>query len=479
MTAPARVCSTRLRRPLLILGIDGLDWEFIRRNRAALPNLAAWPVLRPLRSIFPPDSIPAWTTIFTGVPPAEHGLLDPIDYLDKRPALAAEHAGSALPGRTFWDEAGRRGQSVVVVNPFLAYPAWPVHGVMVSGPVFVDGQLSVTGASVDELPAVPELGGIVTFPTPATIGPFVEQTLRSTNDQAEFGLKLIERFQPDLAFVNILTIDRLQHFLWRFIDPADPTYPGPNDHADSVLRGYRLVDDLAASYARHGDVIILSDHGHGMRCRRMVYIDEALRRAGLVFETGGGRRTSRAYLIERAKRLALRAGYELALEPQIYSVARRLPNRKSLKYSSFSSQPSRSVAQVSRLFGRNQHSGVDVFSDTPNNRRRVIDALDAIEDPQTGEGVFEWIRERDDVLQGSRVDRYPAVLFKLRDGYGVDFGLYGGLFGPDVNHRRISGGHRPNGVFAASWRCEPPESIEQFYSFVEGLLREHADSARE
>ncbi|MCP4761580.1 MAG: hypothetical protein GY870_07345 [archaeon] len=37
-----------------------------------------------LKSISPPDSIPAWITIFTGKSPAEHGVLDSIDYLDDK-----------------------------------------------------------------------------------------------------------------------------------------------------------------------------------------------------------------------------------------------------------------------------------------------------------------------------------------------------------------------------------------------------------
>ena len=165
-------------RPLIILGIDALDWGWVDSHRHQLPNLAGWPVVSPLQSIFPPDSIPAWTTIFTGRGPADHGYLDSIDYLDEAPDTAATTAASALPHNTFWDEASRQGLKVCVVNPFLAYPAWEVNGVMIAGPVFVDGSASITGIDEGELPPLPQLGGIVTFPTRKTVGPFVEQTLR-------------------------------------------------------------------------------------------------------------------------------------------------------------------------------------------------------------------------------------------------------------------------------------------------------------
>jgi hypothetical protein len=458
--------------PLIVLGIDGLDWRYVDAHRDDLPTLAEWPVLAPLASIFPPDSIPAWTTIFTGVPPGEHGMLDSIDYLDKRPAQAAEIAGGALPNMTFWDEAGRRGKRVCVVNPFLAYPAWEVNGVMISGPVFVSGEVSATGIGPEHIGKIPELGGIVSFPSPKTMGPFVEETLNATAEQADFGLKLLGQSQPDLFFLNILTVDRMQHFAWRFADTEDPTYPGPNPHSTAVLRTYELVDSIVSRYAREGRVVVISDHGHGRRCTRMIFVDEALRRAGLIAESGRGpRRLSSAYLIERAKRTVLNLTYRFALEVPAYKLARRLPNRKALKQSTFSSDAGSSPARLSRLFGRNQFGGIELQEDTPRMRAEVRAVLEGIVDPSTGRGVLEWVKGREEVVEGGCIDRYPPVLFKLIEGYGVDYGLYGSLFAPDVNHRRISGGHKDLGVLACSFEVEsPPESIEGVYETVLGLL---------
>lgn len=457
--------------PLLILGVDALDWEFVNAHRDELPTLASWPVLAPLASIFPPDSIPAWTTIFTGVPPADHGALESIDYLDDRPETNAEVATSFLQGRTFWDDASRRGSVVCVVNPFLAYPAWPVNGVMVSGPVFVSGEVSVTGTDVSALPDVPELGGIVSFPSPRSMAEFIAETAASTDAQAEFGLSLLDEHRPDLFFINILTLDRLQHFAWRFFDEQDPTYPGPNPHAPSILEGYRQIDRIARAYADRGRVVILSDHGHGRRCTRMVYVDEILRRAGLVTERANGPRLlSSSYWLERLKRVVLRGAYELRLEFAAYALARRLPNRKALKHSTFSSDSSSSPARTSRIFGRNQFGGIDLAEDTPEQRDLVRAVLQRVRD-RSGRPVFQWIRDREDVLDGVRIDRYPPLLFKLQEGYGVDYGMYGGIFAPDVNHRRISGGHKDTGVLACSFPVDdPPLSIGEFHGFVGRLM---------
>lgn len=461
-----------MRDPLIVLGVDGLDWGYVNEHRAELPNLASWPVLNLLPSILPPDSIPAWTTIFTGEPPGEHGILDSIDYLSKRPEAAAESAARALPHRTFWDEAGRRGKRVCVVNPFMAYPAWNVNGVMVAGPVFVSGEVSVTGINGAELGDVPELGGIVAFPTPRTMSRFVKSTLEATEEQAEFGMRLLQRVRPDLFFLNILTVDRMQHFAWRFTDAGDPTFPGPNRHSRAILDAYRSIDAMAARYARVGRVIIVSDHGHGRRCTKMVFLDEVLRRSGLVAERSTAPRLlSPPFLLERTKRLVLDATYRFGFETPAYRVARRLPGRKAIKQSTFSTNVDQSTARTSRLFGRNRFGGVELRDDTPATRERVRAALGAVRDPDVGDDLFEWIADRETVVSGARIDRYPSLLFMLKPGYGVDFGIYGQIIGPDVNHRRVSGGHTQDGIFAASFPLDlAPARLDDIYQTVLRLV---------
>jgi predicted AlkP superfamily phosphohydrolase/phosphomutase len=470
---------------VVFLGIDGLDWEFIERNLQDLPTLSRLSVdatVRPLESIFPPDSIPAWTTIFTGVGPAEHGVVESIDYLSNKPAEAVEGASSLLRGRTFWDRASEAGRTVCVVNAFMAFPAWPVNGLMLSGPVFVDSdQPSVYPADLlDELGRVPQLGGIVDFPSERTMASFIESTMRTTEGQAAFGLSLLHERRPDLFFLNILTIDRLQHFAWRFCDPGDPTYPGPNKHSDSILNAYRAVDGIVARYVEAaGDdavVIVASDHGFGRRCTRMLFVDELMRRSGLV-SAGSVPAQMRALVLEKTKRFMLSTAARLAIEEPAYALARRVPGRKRLKTSSYAVSGA-SLVRPSRLFGRNASGGIKLSAEIGESERtrlatRIIGILEALRD-RDGESVVAWARRREDVLSGQHLERFPDVLFELHDGYGVDFGIFGPLFAPDPMHRRISGGHKKTGVFIAS--CPPtalphaPGSIGELYQTVLGLL---------
>jgi hypothetical protein len=98
---------------------------------------------------------------------------------------------------------------------------------------------------------------------------------------------------------------------------------------------------------------------------------------------------------------------------------------------------------------------------------RVLGLLGGLVDPLTAEPVCVWARRRAVMLAGRNVERFPDVLFELREGTGIDFGVFGPLFGADPMHRRISGGHRKDGVFAATRAdFDAPESVEDVHDVV-------------
>jgi predicted AlkP superfamily phosphohydrolase/phosphomutase len=75
-------CGHRSRahgRQVIVIGVDGMDPEFVERHWADLPNLAS---LRDrgsfarLATTTPPQSPVAWSTFITGLDPAQHGIFD-------------------------------------------------------------------------------------------------------------------------------------------------------------------------------------------------------------------------------------------------------------------------------------------------------------------------------------------------------------------------------------------------------------------
>ena len=102
-------------RKLIILGIDGMDWDVIVRYKDKLPNLYGlmqknnYPHLR---SVFPADTTPAWSTIYTGLDPSEHGIINFVNVGAKentyKPLVFDD---SAFKGKAFWDVLNKQGLS--------------------------------------------------------------------------------------------------------------------------------------------------------------------------------------------------------------------------------------------------------------------------------------------------------------------------------------------------------------------------------
>ena len=157
----------KFQKKLIIIGVDGLDPELITKWSKELPNISnliETGSFSAINSVFPPDSIPAWASIYTVKDPSEHGIIDSINYLDKENFENINIDQTELTGKTFWDALSNRGKSVCIINPFICYPSWKVDGLMLSGPSLNEGDPSITGEFPLDVKEVPHLGGIPHFP---------------------------------------------------------------------------------------------------------------------------------------------------------------------------------------------------------------------------------------------------------------------------------------------------------------------------
>ncbi|HEC92574.1 MAG TPA: hypothetical protein ENI51_06260 [Candidatus Atribacteria bacterium] len=272
----------------VLIGIDGLDFFLIEKYIDSLPNfkkIKEKGILQTTWSTFPPDSICAWSSIFTGKNPAQHGLLESIDYLSKKEYKYAK--GYSFVNETFWDEINKLGRKVCVINPFLAYPAWKVNGIMVSGPVFEGGETTAFPGEILQKFNFPSLGGWVDFPDEKDLEEFIKKARVNTQELAKVSLEIYKKFPSDLFFLTFLTSDRIQHFLWRFTDEEDPTFPGESPFKNSIKEFYILFDQTIGEFMKMMDeesvLIVLSDHGHKRRCVKCLNLNEFLRKRGYLF----------------------------------------------------------------------------------------------------------------------------------------------------------------------------------------------------
>ncbi|GAB4534014.1 MAG: hypothetical protein Fur0020_00260 [Thermodesulfovibrionia bacterium] len=436
------------RARIVIIGIDGFDPFVIDSLRGCLPHLS--PLYNDVSEIitestFPPDSICAWASIFTGENPAEHGLVESIDYLSGKKSDDRGKA-SYLKGRTFWDIVGRMGKRVCIINPFIAYPAWEVNGIMVSGPVFEGGETGAYPEWVLKKYRFPPLGGMVDFPKKDELRVFIDRTMRLTDEIGEVGLKIYKDEKPDLFFLTFLTLDRIKHFLWRYTDERDRDYPGENDFKDVIRRFYVLFDRIIGNFIEdlYEDTVmlIISDHGHRRRCTKSLNLNEILRRHGYIKTSGGIRG-----MIERMKVLTLRTLSHYDMEDWIYRIAKMIPNRKALKKSTYLIDETQSTVSLSNLCGANPYGGIDV-----NDRERYEEVrneiMEIINNINIEHGnIIKWVKRREEVYRGRNEDKLPDILFELNEDYGVGRDFYTKPITDNYTHKKISGGHKREAVF--------------------------------
>jgi predicted AlkP superfamily phosphohydrolase/phosphomutase len=447
---------------ILIIGIDGLDWPVLQPLLPELPNIDSIGrsgFIGELPSIFPPDSIPSWVSIFTGLDPSEHGVLETVDYFKKdvkRFAVDTE----PFKGKTFWDLAGRFGKRVLVVNPLLAHPPWEVNGIMASGPVFISGDTAMYPPSAAERFSPPPLGGIVGFPEKRELASFIQETKVETEKIVDFTARLLSTESWDLSFVTILTLDRIFHFFWRYYDDGDPTYPGPNVHSTVIVDFHRFLDlcigRLLDAAGPGATCMILSDHGHGRRPPLHFNLNQLLFEEGFLHSRFKGPKIlSIRYHLERTKNIVLETLHRLDREDLAYRIARIFPWTRKMKKRDFLTEPSTNIATASQFGGTNPFGGVDISKevcasrglDYESVRERIVRLLEDNLDEQR-RPVFNWVKRREDVYTGPYLDRFPDILYEMRPEYGTNWSLHVPLVTINPRHKKISGGHRASGVLA-------------------------------
>ena len=96
---------------------------------------------------------------------------------------------------------------------------------------------------------------------------FMEDLYRAFDDRAQVILNRIDARDWDILVGVIESTDRVQHMMWRLIDPKHPMYDGAlaAKFGDSILRVYRRADEFGGEVLKRLDpgtpVLIVSDHG--------------------------------------------------------------------------------------------------------------------------------------------------------------------------------------------------------------------------
>ena len=292
--------SANSPRPVIWLGLDGIDWEILDRlsSEGKMPNwtrLVAQGYSSRLKSFMPLLSPIIWNTVATGVGPDVHRVLD-FQEVDPKTGQKLPISGYSRAVPATWNTASAAGKSVAVVGWWATHPAEEVNGVLVSdhaSPILYE-KLSLSGVAYptslesfvnrviarDGRATPQDLSRFIDVPQPEiaralTSGEGMEnrvvaldRILSATRVYHSIARELYDRKLPDLTMLYIEGTDEIGHVFAPYTPPrlecvSDEDF---SHYQRAVAMYYGVVDQMLGQWMRraaedHATLIVNSDHG--------------------------------------------------------------------------------------------------------------------------------------------------------------------------------------------------------------------------
>ncbi len=454
---------------LLVLGLDGATWSVLdpMRSRGLMPNLDALlsdAAHGTLRSIVPPVTTAAWTTMMTGCGPARHGVFDHRYYDAAEGRMKVNHSGR-IRVPTVWHLLSGAGRSIVSLNLPGLYPPIKANGIVVSGmdAPHLQAALSAAPEFASRLPAeAPDYGlGYFWKRAPQSLEELANNarlTAQSFRGRADGGW-LADRIVPEwsVLLVQFQNLDPFQHRVWPYLNVDDTGVERPdwNNAAAEVIRGLdEAIGRLCELAEKRGaGVMVVSDHGFGP-CLGRIHVNRILVEAGVARLPGWagliGRRTFQAgdrlrlWGQKRDNPRARSASFDQSVTAQY-----PFDWKRTLAFA-----PHQDTAAMVYVNCAARHGGVKTAAPlmTPRQiddaRTAAAQALEAATHPETGARLFPRIIETAEAYQVDPThEGYPDLIALPDEPYWVRTKLTSSSawVEPDAN---LPGTHRPEGVVA-------------------------------
>ena len=255
---------------------------------------------------------------------------------------------------------------------------------------------------------------------------FMDDLFRAFDDRAQVILQRLESKQWDLLVGVIESTDRVQHMMWRLIDPQHPMYDRAlaAKFGDSIERVYRRSDDFVGEVMSRvtpgTPILIVSDHGF-RSFRQSVNLNTWLVEHGFMALQGQA---------PGDKKLQDLFGGGTFWENVDWSHTKAYAMGLGQVYIN--------------LKGREAHGIVWPGEESKRLQDDLVAGLLAMTDPNTGAHMVDAVYKADDVYSGEFVKNAAELQVGLADGYRVSWqstlgGSPPGLVYP--NMKKWSGDH--------------------------------------
>ncbi|HET90726.1 MAG TPA: hypothetical protein ENN99_08325, partial [Chloroflexi bacterium] len=409
---------------------------------------------------------PAWSTFATGKNPGQHGVFDFIRPLGGKFDLVN---ATSIRTPTLWQILSHAGRTVGVMNVPVTYPPTPVNGFMITGMLSpLNSRITYPADLLDRYAGQLKPYRIAPHVQykPGKETEFITDLLDLVELRGSYALRLMTDYPQDFLMVHFLSTDTAQHALWKFVDPSHPRHE-PQAAArfgPGLLQVYQRIDHYVGQMLDRisGDttVIVMSDHGFGP-LHYVVNLNLFLLDQGLLQLKHGVWTALKANLFRAG--LTPASVWHLieqtGLQNYIWQVSKSTRNQVVGKFLSFddvdwSRSRAYSIGHVGQIYvnlkGREPQGIVEPGAEYQAVRQQVVDALQTLRHPETGQPLTDQIIPADQVVHGPYAHRSPD-LHLVMDGYRT---IAFPLFATDnrVVTRQIrgdSGCHRLHGIFIA------------------------------
>lgn len=436
----------------LFIGLDGATFTVLDEMTRDLPGVGiTMPFLKSflekgcrakLRSTPNPLTPPAWVSIMTGRMPGSHGVYDFIRAEEKDGDVYFTLSDSRdILTETIWSMASRQDRTVVALNFPITAPPRPIAGSLVPGFVpWKHLRRNTTPPELyDRLKAIPDFDPkelawdfdrekqSLEIMTEEDMENWVRYHIPRDEQWFRIAETLLREDSPDLMAVLFDGVDKLQHQVWKFVDPAlVPTHP--NDWEQRVrelcLEYFRKLDTyierLVELAGPEAQVFMASDHGF-TATTEVVRINAFLHEKGYL----AWKESDDSEMMQRREATAFA----------------NLDWEKTLAYCR---TPSSNGITI-RIAKNPGDTGIKP-EDYETFREKLIKDLESFQDPNTGERIIQTIYKREDVYSGTAMLEAPDLTLVLRD-YG--FVSIRNILPPVEPREMPAGTHHPDGVFLA------------------------------
>jgi predicted AlkP superfamily phosphohydrolase/phosphomutase len=445
---------------VLLIGLDGATFTILEPLMAD----GVMPFLRKftesgahgeLMSTPNPLTPPAFTSLMTGRSPGYHGVYDFIRAWERDGSLYFTLINARdVHCETIWSIASRGERSITSLNFIAMYPPRPVNGYIVPG--FVTSRhlkLNVHPPSLYN-----ELKGIAQFDAKQVAWDVdegrrpllqglsereyeegVQYQIRKERQWFEITRHLMRTHPCDLTAVVFDGVDKLQHLMWPFLDPALAHTLSASERAiGAQCREYfRELDGYLAELVHFAGpdtlTLFVSDHGFGPT-DEIFYANTWLAQRGyLVWQPGTPTDDT-----------------ESLTSPDLKRHYASIDWTRTTAYARTSS----SNGIFIRVANRPDEPGIrpeqyQVF------RAQLVKELRDYRDPVSGQPVIVDVLMRDDAFPGPHMAEAPDLTLVLRDS-----GFLSILNAPSPLKPRskVSGTHRPEGILIAGGRGIRPSA---------------------